>query len=53
MRGRSTCLYSAASMLERSLSAASHSFASNRTFAELLFFDDFVDLPRAIQEAQF
>jgi hypothetical protein len=53
MRGRSTCLYSAASTLERSLSAASQSFASNPTFAELLFFDGFVDLPRVIQEAQF
>jgi hypothetical protein len=46
-------LYSAASTLERSLSAASQSFASNPTFAELLFFDGFVDLPRVIQEAQF
>jgi hypothetical protein len=34
-------------MLERSLSAASHSFCSKPMLAELLF-DNFVDLARAI-----
>src|SRR6202011_5668601 len=35
MRPRTTCLYSAASMLLRNLSAASHSLASKPTLAEL------------------
>ncbi len=44
------CLYSAASMLLRSLSAASHSVCSNPSVAPLFpfaFLDDFVDLPNA------
>ncbi len=43
MRPRTTCLYSAASMLLRSLSAASQSLASKPMLAELLF-DDLCDL---------
>jgi hypothetical protein len=52
IRPRTTCLYSAASMFERSLSAASQSFASNPMFAEELF-DDLVDLGRAMIRAAF
>src|SRR6266540_7011055 len=50
MRPRTTCLYSAASMLLRSLSAASQSLASKPMLAELLE-DEFLDFPRAIREA--
>src|SRR5437899_8370427 len=38
IRPRTTCLYSAASMLDRSLSAASQSLASKPMLAELLVF---------------
>src|SRR5436190_5436537 len=47
IRPRTTCLYSAASMLLRSLSAASQSFCSKPILAELLF-DNLVDLSRGI-----
>src|SRR6266536_105087 len=50
MSPRTTCLYSAASMLLRSLSAASQSLASKPMLAELLE-DEFLDFPRAIREA--
>src|SRR5437870_1869420 len=44
IRPRTTCLYSAASMLERSLSAASQSFASKPSVAPLVV-DFFVRFP--------
>src|SRR5712692_5856472 len=47
MRPRTTCLYSAASMLLRSLSAACQSLGSKPMLAELLE-DEFLDFPRAI-----
>src|SRR5437763_12067172 len=47
IRPRTTCLYSAASMLLRNLSAASHNFCSKPMFAELLS-EGLVDLARAI-----
>ena len=40
IRPRTTCLYSAASMLERSLSAASQSLASKPSDAEEFFADE-------------
>jgi hypothetical protein len=51
IRPRTTCLYSAASMLLRNLSAASHSFCSKPMLAELLF--DLVDFARAMIRAAF
>src|SRR6266487_7050174 len=51
MRPRTTCLYSAASMFERSLSAAIQSLASKPMFAEL-FVDGLLDLERAIREGE-
>src|SRR6202008_3660478 len=49
IRPRTTCLYSAASMLLRSLSAASQSFCSKPMLAELL--DETFDFTRAICRA--
>src|SRR5207237_1317807 len=51
IRPRTTCLYSAASMLLRSLSAASQRLASKPTLAEL-FVDGLLDLERAIRESE-
>src|SRR4051795_13363099 len=50
IRPRTTCLYSAASILLRSLSAASHSFCSKPILAEL-WLGDFVDFGRGIYRA--
>src|SRR5206468_9157626 len=50
VRPRTTCLYSAASILLRSLSAASQSLASKPMLAELL--EEFLDFTRAIESAE-